>query len=82
MLRLLIALFLFISCKDSNPTFDENKAFDYLLKQCDFGPRNPGSEGYYKCLDFMIAELKKSADTVITQNFTYTDEKESNFYEF
>ena len=45
MLRLLIALFLFISCKESNPIFDENKAFDYLLKQCDFGPRNPGSEG-------------------------------------
>ena len=81
MLRLLIALFLFISCKESNPIFDENKAFDYLLKQCDFGPRNPGSEGYFKCRDFMIAELKKSTDTVITQNFTYTDEKENNLYE-
>ena len=67
---------MFISCKESNPIFDENNAFDYLLKQCDFGPRNPGSEGYFKCRDFMIAELKKSTDTVITQNFIYTDEKE------
>ena len=29
----------------------------------------------------MIAELKKSTDTVITQNFTYNDEKENNLYE-
>ena len=68
-------------CQSKAPIFSGDNAFNYLVKQCDFGPRNPGSEGYFKCRDFMIAELKKTTDIVITQNFTYTDEKESNLYE-
>ena len=37
--------------------FDGDRAYSYLLAQTDFGPRNPGSEGHEKCLDFLIAEL-------------------------
>ena len=51
--------------------FDEDEAFNYLIKQCEFGPRNPGSEGYFKCRDFMINELKKSTDQIILQDFTH-----------
>ena len=55
------------------PEFDEERAFDYLEKQCDFGPRNPGSEGHRNCLRFLVEELKKSADTVEEQPFLHTD---------
>ena len=33
----------------SVPYFDSNKAFEYINKQCEFGPRYPGSEGYLFC---------------------------------
>ena len=54
----------------SIPTFDENKAFDLVKKQVSFGPRVPNSGGHQKCGDWMVAELKKLADTVIQQKAT------------
>ena len=72
---------IFLSCQSDVPKFDEGRAFDYLIAQCDFGPRNPGSEGYYACLDFMIKEFEKSADEVILQNFSYREQKDKKHYE-
>tara|TARA_B100000003_G_scaffold149491_1_gene134753 strand:+ start:1082 stop:1426 length:345 start_codon:yes stop_codon:yes gene_type:complete len=66
-------LLLFFGCGPDVPKFDENRAFGHLLTQCDFGPRNPGSEGYYACLDFMVKEFHKYADEVILQEFSYKD---------
>lgn len=70
-----LALIVGISCGPGGPDFDEDSAFEYLLKQCDFGPRNPGSAGYYACLDFMLEELEKTADEIIVQEFTYQEKK-------
>ena len=76
MIRLLIITgFITLSCGPSGPDFDEDHAFEYLLKQCDFGPRNPSSEGYYKCLEFMLEELDKTADDIIIQEFSYQEKK-------
>ena len=61
------------SVEKSVPEFDHNRAFQHLVDQCDFGPRNPGSEGYYACLDFMVKEFEKYADEVILQEFSYKD---------
>ena len=63
------------------PNFDEDRAFDYLIAQCDFGPRNPGSEGYYACLEFMISELDKTADEIILQNFSYQEQRDKRRYD-
>lgn len=64
--RILIIITLFtFSCGPSGPKFDEDHAFDYLLRQCEFGPRNPSSEGYYKCLDFILEELDKDRKSVV-----------------
>jgi Zn-dependent M28 family amino/carboxypeptidase len=52
------------------PTFDENKAFDLVKKQVEFGPRVPNSAGHQKCGDWLVQELKKVADTVIQQKAT------------
>ena len=51
---LILATVLNVSCGPSAPDFDEDHAFKYLLKQCEFGPRNPSSEGYYRCLDLCL----------------------------
>lgn len=51
------------------PDFDGNNAFQFLIKQCDFGPRNPGSRGQMECRDYLVATLKKYAEEVTIQPF-------------
>ncbi len=53
------------------PEFDEHLAYEYILKQISFGPRNPNSQGHKLAREFLFSELKKFADTVYFQNFNY-----------
>ncbi len=54
------------------PTFDSKSAFNYLVKQTQFGPRGPGLAGHERCLNFLQNELKKFADDVQLQQFPFT----------
>ncbi len=56
----------------SIPSFSGARAFDLLVKQTKFGPRNPGSSGHSACLDFLADEMRKYADDVTLQKFTHT----------
>ena len=53
----------------SVPPFDGESAYRYLEAQCSFGPRNPGSGGHAKCLEFLSGELKKYSSEVRLQSF-------------
>jgi len=55
---------------DPTLLFDSNQAFDILKKQCEFGPRPPGSEAHRNTRDYLFAELKKHTDTVTLQPYT------------
>ena len=52
--------------------FDSAKAYSYLVKQTQFGPRDPGSTGHERCLKFLREELGKYADVVVPQTFSYS----------
>ncbi len=56
----------------SIPAFSGRRAFEILLKQTSFGPRNPNSAGHRGCLDYLTAALQANADEVRLQNFTHT----------
>lgn len=56
----------------SVPHFDGVRAFNFLTAQTDFGPRNPNSPGHQACLEYLYAELKRSADEVRMQPFLHT----------
>ncbi len=51
------------------PTFDADRAFADLEKQCSFGPRNPGSTGYYDCRDWLVETLKEYSEDTYLQDF-------------
>lgn len=51
--------------------FDADKAWGHLLKQCDFGPRVPGTQAHLNTRDYMAQELKKTCDDVKIQDFSY-----------
>ncbi|MGO9480617.1 MAG: M28 family peptidase [Candidatus Kryptoniota bacterium] len=51
------------------PQFDGNSAFAVLVKQCDFGPRNPNSSGHEECLAYLQQQFSLYADSVALQKF-------------
>jgi len=53
--------------------FNGQRAFQYLVKQVAFGPRNPNSQGHQACLKFLEQKLKQQADTVLLQSFDWYD---------
>tara|TARA_B100001559_G_scaffold141074_1_gene118498 strand:+ start:558 stop:1508 length:951 start_codon:yes stop_codon:yes gene_type:complete len=76
---LFLVLILFYSCntKPRNsidiPNFDSNKAFTYLVKQCEFGPRNPGSSGHLEFSNYLETFLSELEGNLIIQEFIYTE---------
>jgi glutaminyl-peptide cyclotransferase len=54
------------------PEFNQDRAFDYLIAQTEFGPRNPGSPGHQQCLQYLTFEMQKFADAVNLQDFRHT----------
>ena len=50
---------------NSTPTFFGYKAYDHILKQCSFGPRNPGSEGQINFKNYLISYLEEYSDSLI-----------------
>ena len=68
---LLFAGFLEAADGQPVPTFKGKAAFAYLVKQTDFGPRNPNSEGHEACLKFLEETLRRSAHQVRLQHFTH-----------
>lgn len=65
----LCVLFLF-GCSNTIPEFNGDKAFEYLEAQCEFGPRNPGSEGHSQCKDYFVDFLRTHGASVQTQEFS------------
>ena len=71
----LLILLLLSSCHSQViPEFDEQSAFRHLEKQCEFGPRVPGTLSHLKCRDYLKTMLNKYADRVTLQPFTVTIE--------
>jgi glutaminyl-peptide cyclotransferase len=51
------------------PEFDGRSAFRYLERQCEFGPRPPGSPAHEETLAWLAEELARFADDVAVQRF-------------
>ena len=51
-------------------SFDSNKAYNFILKQCSFGPRYPGSEGHGNCKKYLAEQVKSYCKkTIIDEHF-------------
>jgi hypothetical protein len=55
----------------SSFAFEQARAWEYLLKQCNFGPRTPGTPAHIKCRDWIQETMKASCENVRLQPFTY-----------
>lgn len=55
----------------STPAFDEDRAFDLLVKQVEFGPRYPNTPGHKATAEFLQQELSRYADGVRVQECSH-----------
>lgn len=73
--RFLTCLFcipLLASCHDNAKTgFDGDAAYRYAGAQVAFGPRVPGTPAWQKGGDWIVAQMRTRADTVIEQRWTH-----------
>jgi hypothetical protein len=51
--------------------FDKGLAWNYLVKQVDFGPRKPSTDAHLSCRDYLEAELKKTCENVRLEPFDH-----------
>jgi hypothetical protein len=54
---------------ESKVEFNGRTAFSYIERQLSFGPRIPNTPGHQQTGDWLLAELRARADTVIVQEF-------------
>jgi len=67
-------------CNSGMPRFDGDNAYQYLIEQCSFGPRNPGSDGHSACQDYIIERLKIFSDEVLLQEFSFQEKGKNKSY--
>ena len=69
-----IILFILLSILNGQtfPYFDGDNAFELLIKQCELGPRYPGSEGHKKFIVMLNSFLNQIADKVIKHEIIIT----------
>jgi hypothetical protein len=74
---LLLGLLSFSRIEATSPEFDAEHAFQYLVRQCEFGPRNHGSNGHENAREYLISELKQYSKEVVAQEFKHKDKPKS-----
>ena len=75
--NIIFVLFL-LACSSSEvakniPDFNGNRAYQHILDQCNFGPRNPGSIGHQQFANFLEDYLQRNSMKVIIQDFNYLE---------
>ena len=54
-------------------SFSGARAMEYVRTQLDFGPRVPGTDGHRRAGDWIVAQMRTRADTVIEQRFSHVN---------
>ena len=73
---LVVALLAFVSCETAESfaaktAFSGARAMEYIRAQLEFGPRVPGTEAHQRAGDWIVAQMRTRADTVIEQRFSH-----------
>jgi len=76
----IVLLFIFQISYAEGPVFNGEKAFQWILRQTELGPRNPGSEGHQKCLNLLKKTLENYGASVQLQPFIFYDAKNSQTF--
>jgi len=65
-----LAVHCFPTVAADSPAFNQDRAYSDLIRQCEFGPRVPGTAGHALCGRWLADELYRYADEVRLQRLT------------
>jgi len=68
---LFVLLACFTSCGRPAAAFEGKRAFGWLTRQCEFGPRPPGTAAHDSCFAFLVETLRGFAPEVTADTFYY-----------
>ena len=74
----LVVVAMWFAMRPNYPEIDGERAFQHIEAQMLFGPRIPGSEGHQACRDYLVAQLRMTADQVAIHEFDYVDKKDTS----
>jgi len=72
----ILCTFMLLSCSEDRraaPNFDGERAFEYLVRQVEFGPRVPGSQASAECRTYFYDFFRQLDLPVDSQAFVYFD---------
>ncbi|MBN1948236.1 MAG: M28 family peptidase [Candidatus Cloacimonetes bacterium] len=75
----ILSCIVLFACQDKIPQFNQQRAFSFLEKQCEIGPRYPGSEGIILCREYLIS-VCSSLGAVIEQQ-AFEEEIDGQIYQ-
>jgi Zn-dependent M28 family amino/carboxypeptidase len=75
-----LAALALLGCSDSKSVtpktaFSGTAALGYAKAQLDFGPRVPGTEAHRRAGDWIVAQMRRTADTVVVQSWSHVTAK-------
>jgi len=70
---IILATFILIGCENKIPQFNEQLAYDFMVAQCEFGPRVPNSPAHEECQDYLFNKLEQTGAVCRFQEFSYQD---------
>lgn len=70
-IALSVLLLSFGSCDRPAAAFEGKRALEWLNRQCEFGPRVPGTAAHDSCFAFLVGALKGFTAHVETDTFAY-----------
>lgn len=59
--------------KPAAPAFSADSAWEYLIRQCEFGPRVPGTPQHAQTVRYLVSQLQEQGATVQMQRFEIDD---------
>ena len=63
-MKLFIIILFSVTFAQFAPKFDGDEAYEFLLKQCSFGPRYPGSQAHIDFKNYLVDFLKEYSEEV------------------
>jgi glutaminyl-peptide cyclotransferase len=67
-----LALLVVGSCsRPAQAGFDGKRAYEWIVRQCDFGPRTPGTAAHDSCFALLVDTFRQYTASVETDTFSY-----------
>lgn len=67
----MLAMTMLCACRSKAPPFDGERAYQYVVAQCDLGHRAPNGDGHERCRRYLVQHFRQRTRNVSEQKFDH-----------